>query len=255
MRLRSIIAPILGIATFFAVWEVLVRFGNVPTFYLRPPSQFVAYLFNSDVHYLAASLHTGFNALQGLGLALVIGLGFGAAMSASRWLEDAAYPVLILVQVTPWVAYSAAVVGWLGGGNPPSRFMATIVCVPAFTFAAVNGLRSTDPSTLELLRSVDASRWETIWRLRLPSALPNLFIAARFAVGLSIAAVYFTEGGALSNEGLGVIGRAAYNATNARALWATVLCAAALGALALFAIGLLERMALHWHWSQRSQSH
>jgi NitT/TauT family transport system permease protein len=255
MKLRAIVAPVLGIAVFLTIWEVLIRVGNVPTFYLRPPSQFIAYLFNSDVHYFAATIHTGWLALQGLTLALLIGLVFGIAMSASRWLEDATYPVMILIQVTPWVAYTSAVVGWLHSGNPPVRFMATFVCVPAFTFAAVSGLRSADPAALELMRSVDASRWETTWRLRLPSALPSLFTAARFAVGMSIAAVYFTEGGALSNEGLGVIGRAAFNANNSKGLWAGVVCAAALGSIALFAIGVLERVLLRWHWSQRSHSH
>ena len=68
-------------------------------------------------------------------------------------------------------------------------------------FATVAGLRSADPAARELLASVDASRLEVLWRLRLPSALPSLLAAARYVVGLALAAAYYGEGGNLTHEG------------------------------------------------------
>lgn len=251
MKVRSVIAPVVGVLAFFGLWEMLVRVGNVPSYSLRPPSQILRYLFNDSTGFPRATWQTGIDALEALLLALVIGLAFGALMAASRWFEEAAQPVLILIQVTPWVAYSASVVLWIGGGSKPVLFVATLVCVPAFAFASMTGLRSADPASLELLRAVDASAWETLWRLRLPNALPNLFTAARFAVGLALAAVYFTEGGALSNDGLGAIGRKALAANAALPLWSTVFCSALLGAIALTTISVLERTLLGWHASQR----
>ncbi|CAB4874945.1 unannotated protein [freshwater metagenome] len=251
MRTRSVVAPALGIVTFFGLWELLVRVGNVPSYSLRPPSQVLRYLFNDSTGFPKATWQTGADALEALLLALLIGLAFGSLMAASRWLEEAAQPVLILIQVTPWVAYSASVVLWIGGGSKPVLFVATLVCVPAFAFASMSGLRSADPAALELLRCVDASAWETLWHVRLPNALPNLFTAARFAVGLSLAAVYFTEGGALSNRGLGAIGAKALAATAALPLWSTVFCSALLGTIALVSISVLERVLLGWHASQR----
>ncbi len=251
LKARSIVAPIVGVIAFFGLWEVLVRVGNVPSYSLRPPSQILRYLFNDSTGFPKATIQTGLDAFQALLLALVIGLTFGALMAASRWFEEAAQPVLILIQVTPWVAYSASVVLWIGGGTKPVLFVATLVCVPAFTFASMTGLRSVDPASLEVLRCVNASPWETLWRVRLPNALPNLFTAARFTVGLSLAAVYFTEGGALSNRGLGATGAKALAATAALPLWSTVFCSALLGAVALTTIGVLERLLLHWHSSQR----
>ena len=56
-------------------------------------------------------------------------------------------------------------------------------------------MRCADPSSRELLASVDASRWEVLWRLRLPSALPSLFTAARYNVGLALIVAYLAEGG------------------------------------------------------------
>ena len=151
--------------------------------------------------FLDHTLTTGRHALVGILIALACALLVGAVLATSRFLEHASQPVLTLILVTPWVAYINSVVLWLGRGTPPILFMVAFVSFPAFTFATVAGLRSADPSARELLASVEASRWEVLWRLRLPSALPSLFTAARFNVGLGLAAAYFTEGGALQLRG------------------------------------------------------
>ena len=78
-------------------------------------------------------------------------------------------------------------------------FLVTLVAVPAFTFAAVTGLRSSDPAARELLASVNASRPEVLWRLRLPSALPVLLATSRYVIGLALAAAYYGEGGNLTS--------------------------------------------------------
>ena len=95
-------------------------------------------------------------------------------------------PVAVLIQVTPIIAYAPAFVIWLGPGLKPILAITTLVCFVPFLFNAVTGLRSVDPATHELLRSVDANGREIFWRLRLPHALPYLFAAARIAVGLAL---------------------------------------------------------------------
>jgi NitT/TauT family transport system permease protein len=130
--------------------------------------------------------------------------------------------------------------------------MTALVCAPAFVFAAVAGMRSADPASRELFASVDASRWQVLWRLRLPSALPSLFTTARYNTGLALVVAYLVEGGNLADEGLGAIGRRAANNSVGEAVWATVFCMVVIGTLALIVIGALERWVLHWHASQRS---
>ena len=92
-----------------------------------------------------------------------------------------------------------------------------------------------------------------LWRLRLPAALPSLFTAARFAVGLGLAAAYFSEGGSSSSDGsLGDVGRrAAANSTGYEILWGSIVCAAMLGVALLLGVTTLERRLLSWHDSQR----
>jgi NitT/TauT family transport system permease protein len=159
--------------------------------------------------------------------------------------------MLILILVAPWVAYFLSVVTWLGGGDAPVLFLATLVSVPAFTFATVTGLRSADAAARELLASVNASRGEVLWRLRLPSALPGILSTSRYVVGLCLAAAYYGEGGNLRTEGLGAIGRRAAGNSQGRLLWASIFATALLGVIGLGTVAVLERILLRWHVSQR----
>jgi NitT/TauT family transport system permease protein len=183
---------------------------------------------------------------------MVCAIVAGSFMAASRFVEEAAQPVLILVLVTPWVAYITSVVLWLDGGDPAVYFMVAFTSFPVFTFGVVGGMKSADASARELLASVDARPWEVFWRLRLPSALPSIFTTARFAIGLGLAAAYFAEGSALTTEGLGAIGRRAAAFNDGELLWTTIVCSALLGIAGLTLVSILERVLLKWHVSQRT---
>jgi NitT/TauT family transport system permease protein len=250
---RRITAPVVGIVVFLGLWELLVRANHVRPFILRPPSQIVRYLGDQSGDYAAAAWITAYHALGGLLIALFVALVVGSLMAASSFFEHATQPVLILLQVTPFVAYIGSVVLWLGAGTPPVLFITALVCMPAFAFATVDGMRSADPASRELLASVDATRVEVLWRLRLPSAMPSLFTAARYNVGLALIAAYLVEGGNFANEGLGAIGRRAAALNEGDALWAAVFAMALLGTLFLVAISVLQRIVLKWHVSQRPQ--
>lgn len=251
--MKRVVAPIVGVVGFLLAWEVAVRALDVRPFVLRAPSRIVRYLGKYKGDYADAAWVTLQHAGIGLGIALGVALVVGSAMAAFEFFELAAQPVLVLVQVTPFVAYIASVVLWLGAGTKPALFIVALVCMPAFTFATVDGMRGADPAARELLRSVNARRWEVFWRLRLPSALPSLFTAARYNVGLALIAAYLVEGGNFANEGLGAIGRRAAAYSEGDALWAAVLAMAALGIASLVLLSFAQRLALHWHSSQRSQ--
>jgi NitT/TauT family transport system permease protein len=250
-RLR-VVAPIVGIVVFLAVWEAFVQLRDVRPFVLTAPSDILGYLGKAPGDFFAASLITTRHALVGFVAALIVALLLGSVLVASPFAERATQPVLVLIQVAPFVAYISSIVLWLGAGDPPAYFTTGLVCLPAFVFAAVGGMRSADPASRELFASVDASRWEVMWRLRLPSSMPSLFTTARYSIGLALIVSYLVEGSNFSDEGLGAIGRRAAASNVGDALWATVFCMVILGTLGLGLIALLERWLLHWHASQRA---
>lgn len=252
-RLRDSAAfwAIVGTVALLGFWEAFVRIRDVRKFVLLPPSEIGSTFLDNPSFYLENIWVTARHLVIGLAIALVVSLAFGALLAAFRPLEHASQPLLVLILVTPWVAYISSIVLWLGRGTPSILFLVSFVTVPAFVYATVGGMRSADPAARELFASIQASRWEVLWRLRLPSALPSLFTAARFNVGLGLAAAYFAEGAALSSDGLGEAGRRAVAFNEGSILWTTILCTAVLGILGQVAVLLLERWLLRWHASQR----
>jgi NitT/TauT family transport system permease protein len=246
-----LVAPIIGIVTFLGLWELLVRLRNIRPFVLRSPIQITRFLADNVGDFAGAAGVTGMHAGLGLLAALALSVIVGAALAASPVLERASQPVLTMIMVTPFVAYIAPVVLWLHGGTRSALFIVTLLCLPAFTFAAVDGMRSADPAVRELFAVVDASRREVLWRLRLPAALPNLLTTCRYNVGLALIAAYLVEGGNVANRGLGAIGKRAAALNDADNLWATVFCMVLLGTIGLVTISLIQRWVLFWHPSQR----
>lgn len=240
-----------GIAL-ISFWETFVRVRHVRKFVLLPPSEILTTFLDTPGFYLRATAVTAWHLGIGLAISLVISLAVGAALAASRRLEHASQPLLVLILVTPWVAYINSVVLFVGRGNPSIVFLVSFVTVPAFVYAIVSGMRSAEPAARELFASVDATWWEVLWRLRLPSAAPSILTALRINLGLGLGAAYFAEGSFNRvGNGLGEVGKRAAANNQGSLLWTTILCTALLGIVVQVAVVLLERWLLHWHASQR----
>ena len=251
MRGNRLIAPLVGLVVFFGVWEAMVRAFDIRPFVLARPSRMVRYLARFPDDYLRASLTTMRHATLGFAAAIIVALMIGAAMAASRFLEQATQPVLTLIAVTPFAAYIGSIKIGLGAfSEKPVIFIVALVSLPAFAFAAADGMRGADPSSRELFASVDASAWEVLWHLRLPSALPSLFTAAKYNTGLALVVAYLAERG---TGGLGEIGARAFANNEGDRLWATILSMAILGTISLVLLNVLQRAVMGWHASQRTQ--
>jgi NitT/TauT family transport system permease protein len=248
----TVAAPVLGLMAFFGAWELIVRLLDIKVFVLPPPSRILNHLADDPGFYVEASWVTAREATAGFALALLVGVAVGSVMARSRRLERAILPIAVLVQVTPVIAYAPAFVIWLGFGLKPIIVVTALVCVVPFVLNTVTGLRSVDPAALEVLESVAAKEWEIFARLRLPSALPHLFAAARTAVGLALIGAVLGEWFA-NGDGLG---RAIKQAQARPALlfdqiWGSIFVLGFLGGAVTVALSVLERRVLRWHTSNR----
>ena len=126
---RRILAPVIGIVSLLLLWEGLVRIGDVRPFVLRAPSRIVRHLWEFRGDFAAAAWVTLQHAVIGSAIGLGVALLLGALMAASSFVEQATGPVLTLLQVTPFVAYIASVVLWLGSGTAPALFVVALVLV------------------------------------------------------------------------------------------------------------------------------
>ncbi len=254
MKQRPAVWATIGVIAFGVVWELFVRIGDIKPFALLEPSRIVRAIADDPTFFLRITWSTAWHTLAGVAIGLVLAIVTGAALAAFRPLEWAVQPILVLIMVTPWVAYISSIILLLGAGLPTILFMVSFVTFPPFVFATVLGLRSADVSAREVFASIDASPFDVFWRLRFPSALPSIFTAARFSVGLGLAAAFFAEGGSASSlPGLGATAaRTRLDQTlGAPVLWGSILCSTLLGIGFLLGVTVLERKLLKWHPSQR----
>ena len=183
--------------------------------------------------------------LLGFLCGLAAGLAFAVLMRLSETLRRAFYPLLVASQAIPILVIAPILIVWFGFGIGPKLVVVALICFFPITVNAADGLRSVDPEAIKMMRTLDASRWQILWRVEAPTALPFVFSGARIAVTFApIAAVFGEWVGAES--GLGVLIRQdSAQLETARMFAATAVLTAI--ALALFGlVALAERRIVTW---------
>jgi ABC-type nitrate/sulfonate/bicarbonate transport system permease component len=228
-----------------AGWEALVRLGGVDELILPAPTQVLEALW-TDRSLLADDLAvTTGEVLLGLGWAIVAGAALGVAMHVSPLARRALRPLVIGSQAVPVPVIAPLVVLVLGFGLAPKVLLVALVCFFPVAINLYDGLRDTDPDARKLLRSLDATRWQTLRMLEAPSALPAAFTGMKVAAAVAVIGAVFAEWSG-ADAGLGhALLTANGQLETARAFAATVLLF--LLAVALYgAFALLERRVVDW---------
>jgi NitT/TauT family transport system permease protein len=241
------------LAAILLAWEGAIRLTGWPSYLLPAPSLVLRRWWDGLPFFLTQGWITLVEALAGL----VVGAGgallLGAAMAHSRPLERAFLPLAILVKVTPIVAVAPLFVLWFGFGPLPKVLIAALLTFFPMLVAAVTGFRGPDPLVLDVLRSMDASRWQVFLLLRVPSALPHVIAAAKVCATLSLIGAVVAEWVG-AEQGLGQVVLLANTNLDTPTLFAGVFTLALIGITLVGGLTLLERRLLFWHDSQRSQA-
>jgi putative hydroxymethylpyrimidine transport system permease protein len=226
-------------------WEAVVRLGLVDPLILPAPTQVLDSLW-TDRSLLAPDLAvTSREVLLGLAAAIAAGAALGIAMHVSPPARRALRPLVIGSQAVPVPVIAPLIILVLGFGLAPKVLLVALVCFFPVAINLYDGLRDTDADARKLLRSLDASRWQTLRMLELPSALPATFTGIKIAAAVAVIGAVFGEWSG-SDAGLGhALLTANGQLETARAFAATVLLF--LLAVALYgAFALLERRVVDW---------
>ncbi len=251
--LKYIVPLALGVAV-ITLWEYLVRKYDVPTFVLPAPSAaWVAFVENFAS--LMASLWTTLSITWiAFVTALVLGLVWAIVFTQRRTIEMALTPYAIVLQVTPVVSIAPLIIIWVGFDHIDVALViiATIVAFFPILSNATLGLKSTDSNLVDLLRLYGASRWQTLWRLQLPSALPFILGGMKISIGLALIGAVVAEFVAGSGTATGLAWRIveAGNRLEIAKMFAALGLLSAVGFFNYYAMAGLEWLLLHrWHES------
>ena len=142
----------------------------------------------------SATLVTAREVLLGYLLAVAVALGFAVAASTSRpLLRRALLPLLVLSQTVPTVVLAPILAILLGYGLTPKLVVVAIVCFFPIVVNAVDGLRSTDPELVRMMRTLHADALAIFRRVEFPGALPAIFSGARIAATYAAVGAVFGE--------------------------------------------------------------
>jgi NitT/TauT family transport system permease protein len=187
------LAPILVGLVMLGVWQALVTAYEVPA-YLVPSPVVVGHTLVQDFGLLTASLLVTLKiTLLALVTALLLGVSVAFVFVQSRVLEASLLPYAILLQVTPIVAIAPLIIIWVKDPTLALVVCATIVAIFPIVSNTSQGLRSVDPGLLDLFRLNRATRWQTLTRLRIPSALPYFFAGLKVSSGLALIGAVVAE--------------------------------------------------------------
>jgi NitT/TauT family transport system permease protein len=246
---RKLVRLLLGLAVAALIWESAVVVLGIKPHYLPRLSAILTSIAATPRAYLDGFLRTLAETLIGFASGGAFGVLMGIAFFRLRALREMAFPIFVVSQTIPVIAFGAVVVLWFGNTLLAKAVIAFYLTFFPVTVNTLLGLETVDPRQVALMRSFGASRGQLLLRLQLPTALPQIFVALRLASSLSLV-------GAIVGEwfgditGLGVLLLQAMYTENVVAIWGALLASALLGTGFYACVALAERKLVFWSAEQ-----
>ena len=253
-NLSNIILPIVFGMTFLLLWELFVRWRDVKQFILPKPSVIWRDAVTNVQFLRSAATVSGTNAF--VGLVCGVALGCLVAMLASRFriLAELVTPLSAAISAIPIVVIVSILNNMFRlGSEIPRRLMVTIVVFFIVFVNVARGLRQSDATQIELMRSFAATERQVMRKVRFPNALPFLFTAVKIAAPLAVTTAFVSEYFGGTQDGLGQKIPAAMSNSKDPLAWAYVGAACLLGLAFFTAANVLEYVALPWQRARSSR--
>ena len=248
---RLIVPAIFGL-TLLVVWEGLVHGLQVPAVILPPPSAIAAKIAaNTDILWVDFLQTFVKGALSGYTIGCVAAVLVAVLIDRSAFLKAGLLPVGNFVSALPIVGIAPILVMWFGFDW---QSKAAVVVVMVFFPVLVNtvaGLRASEPMQRDLMATWGASYWQTLWKLRLPAAMPFVFNGLKIATTLALIGASVAEFFGSPTQGMGFRISTEVGRLGLDMVWAEIAVAALAGSAFYGLVALVERRVTFWHPSQR----
>ncbi|MDQ0469777.1 ABC transporter permease [Labrys wisconsinensis] len=188
------------------------------------------------------------SALLGFAFGALLGIGLAVLIVHMRSLQKSLLPWIISSQTIPILALAPIVIVGLGSigitGIVPKSIISTYLCFFPVTIGMVKGLTSPDPMQLDLMRTYNASKAQTFWKLRWPASTPFLFASLKVAIAISLVGAIVGELPTGAQAGLGARLLSGSYYGQILQIWAALFTAATIAAGLVVLMGAIERRTL-----------
>ncbi|WP_370320918.1 ABC transporter permease [Oricola sp.] len=249
--------PILIMCVAIFMWDRICVWNEIPRYILPRPGEVLATLIEDRGLLFSSLVNTLKITFLSLALAVAGGVGLSVLFTQSKWVEMSFFPFAVVLQVTPIVAIFPLINIYVDNQTTKLLLCAWIVAFFPILSNTTLGLNSVDRNLLDLFKLNGASRWQTLWHLRLPASMPYFLGGLKIAGGLAlIGAVVaeFVAGASGQSSGLASrIIEAGYR-LNAPRLFAALILISFTGILIFLVLSFISnRILRRWHESALTQ--
>jgi NitT/TauT family transport system permease protein len=253
-RIVRIAAPLAIGCLALAAWEAIVATYAIPHYILPGPSLVLQSLIADWGTLLPSLLVTLQITFMALGVATIGGVALAILFTTSKWIELSFFPFAVILQVTPIISIAPLILIYVDNVHLALLICAWIVAFFPILSNTTLGLNSADHNLVDLFQLYGANRWQMLWHLRLPSAMPYFLGGLKIAGGLSLIGAIvaeFAAGTAGAGSGLAYrILEAGYR-LNIPRMFAAVILISLTGIIIFMAFSLLSHLVLRrWHESE-----
>jgi len=250
-RIPRPVGMVLLAVAFIALWQGVHAIGLFSPIILPPP---VAVF--RDILLVGTNLATGGYMLAALwitlqevalGFVIAIAVGFtlGVIVGESSFGERVVLPYLVAIDTMPKVAFAPLFLAWFGFGISSKVALAAFIATFPIVVATAAGLHASDENARMLFKTMGATRWQTLWRMKLPLGLPHIFTGLKIAsVGVMAGAITgeFLGGG----KGFGELIRVAAAQLNTPRIFSLILFLSLVGLTLFWLVSFVERRIVFW---------
>ena len=247
------LGPVVAFVIFISLWQVIPTILEIKSFILPKPTDVVAAAIK-DWHLLWPAMQiTIVEAVIGFSLSAVIGIGVSILLASSRIIEISLYPYAVILQTIPVIAIAPIVVIWFGSGFNSIVIISFLIGFFPIVSNTLMGLNSVDKNMVDLFQLYNASKWQTMWKLRIPAAMPYIMSGLKVSCTLSIIGAITGEYIAGIGGGKGGLGYAITVAAvqlKTPYLFACAIAGALFGIVFYLIVSFISRLVLSsWHES------
>jgi NitT/TauT family transport system permease protein len=228
-----------------SVWWLITLVFHIRSFFLPAPPDIVKAFLRLPGYLIVQTKVTLVETLAGFTIAVVLGLALALILVSSPLIERAILPLLVAGNAIPKLAVAPLLVVWMGFGQAPKIVMVLLTCIFPIIVSTSAGLSSTPADLGELATSLRASRWHTFVKVRLPWALPQIFVGLKVAITLAVIGAVVGEFSAAS-EGLGYVVVASGQQADTPLAFAAIALLALISIVLFYIVVAAERLLLPW---------
>lgn len=250
--LRAVLPPLAFLIGVLLLWQLIVTAADVRESTLPTPTGIFDAFWTERSLLFENAWVTIKEILIGYLAAIVLGVGLATLIFTSKWVERALYPWLVASQMVPIPAIAPIIVIWTGFDMRPKVIVIALVSFFPIAVNTIDGLKSTEPELVNLLKTLGAGRWKRFRTALLPAAMPFLFSGLKIAAALSVIGAVFAEWVG-SDAGLGYLILMFNNQAATPEMFATIFLLATIGIALFMVVGALERLLLPWYHDARRE--